>query len=101
MLKIERAERTITVISDDANSENAILADAVEHAAPELLDAFNNTEFANGELRWEVDEKDGLSLLDVIDATSHDPAMDPSTADEIYEQLDAICREAGLYDKTA
>jgi hypothetical protein len=99
MLKIERDERTITVISDDKRAENAILQDAVEHVAPELLGAFNDAPVVNGELRWEVDQKDWLSLLEAIDVLGHDDNMDPAVAVEIYDEIETACREAGLFDR--
>jgi hypothetical protein len=65
-IKIEHQERTVTVITDDANAENAAIADAVELAAPELLGSLNGTPMVDGEMRWEVDQADWGSLEEVL-----------------------------------
>lgn len=68
MLRIEQVGEIITVISDDENAENAALAEALEHAAPHLLESFESTDTdGSGGLRWAVRHADWRSLAESIE----------------------------------
>lgn len=80
MLKIEEIEGqdAVYVVSDDGNAENANLSDAVELAAPHLVDEFNGTPVENGLLKWRVPHAEYDSLLEVFDALE---GCDPNEVD--------------------
>lgn len=90
-LRVERDERTITVISDDRNAENALLGEAIEVAAPHLATAYNETPTADdGELRFSVEPDDWQSLLEVLEAME---AEYPEAAGTAIEQVESWVRE--------
>ena len=89
-LRVERNERTITVISDDKNAENALLGEALSAAAPQLLPAFDEAPFENGELRLDVGYEDWGSLLEALEAMDSD---NPGVTGECVDQVDGWQRE--------
>lgn len=96
MLRAERDERTITIISDDANAENAALGDAIESAAPELVAGFNGTPVVDGELRFQVDQADWLSLMEALETLGMSGDVDPEEAEAAYDLVETACREESL-----
>lgn len=68
MLRAEHDGDVITIITDDAQAENAVLGEAIDTAAPHLLESFEATAFADGELRWKVERADWPSLSEVLEA---------------------------------
>jgi hypothetical protein len=92
MLKLEEieGEDALYVVSDDANTENAALAEAIEDAAPHLLVEFNNTDVEDGVLKWRVARADYSSLLEVMDVVE---GVDPEEWEAISEMLEAKTKE--------
>lgn len=68
MLKAELEGDIITIVTDDRLAENAALADAINDAAPHLLESFEATGMEDGELRWKVERDEWPSLVEVLDA---------------------------------
>lgn len=92
MLKIEEieGEDALYVVSDDANTENAALADAIEDAAPHLLLDYNNTEPEGGVLKWRVARADYAALLEVFDVVE---GVDPVEWTEATDVIEAKNKE--------
>lgn len=68
MLRIEKADDTITFVSDDKNAENNMLGDAINEGAPHLLGAFEDTPMDDDDLlKFSVARDEWSSVLEILD----------------------------------
>jgi hypothetical protein len=93
MLKVEEIEgqNAVFVISDDKNTENMALDEAVNLAAPHLHESFTNTKVDDeGVLKWRVEASEYGSLLEVLDVLE---GVDPEEVEEADTFVEGL-REA-------
>lgn len=96
MIRVEQEGETITVISDDANAENAALGDAVDECAPHLLADFEGTDAdGDGELHWKVRKADWNSLLEVLETAAASGFLNPEEAELAAERVALAIKESG------
>lgn len=74
MITIERSSPdTFTLVSDNTRAENALLAKAVERAAPHWLPEFNRCPVGgDGQLRFPVDRAEWRCIAEVLDEMEGD-----------------------------
>ncbi len=71
MLTMTRSDDTLILVSDDQFAENDWLREAIEAAAPQLMERFENTlPDDDGLLRFSVESEDWEALADVIEELS-------------------------------
>jgi hypothetical protein len=96
MLKVEHEGETMTVVSDDANAENAALSEAIDLAAPHLLKSYDEAPYDNGELRWKVGAEDWQSLIEALAALEGgETILDPTEVDEAIEVVEVALKQRG------
>lgn len=69
MLKVEEIEgqNAVNVTSDDANTENVALDEAINEAAPHLHGDFTALAVVDGLLTWRVERSEYGALLEVLE----------------------------------
>lgn len=84
--------KTVVVISDDANGENAALVDGLQEFWPDLALMFENAPFENGQLRVKLEPEVIGDFMDFLDADFYDtPAREKLEAmrDEAHAEVEA------------
>lgn len=92
MLTIEDIDGAdaLFVVSDDANTENVALEEAIKDYAPHLYNDFHNTGVEDGVLKWRVQAADYYSLLEVLDALD---GVDPDELNAALMHVEAKAEE--------
>jgi hypothetical protein len=92
VLKVEREGDVFTVISDDENAENVAIGEALENAAPHLLESYEATDTdGDGTLRWPVRKEDWRSLAEAIEIIE---GVNPEEQDQAATQIMLAVQES-------
>lgn len=95
MLKTEHEGEVITLISDDANAENAAIGEAVDKAAPHLLAVYDEIPVDDeGTLRWKFPVNEWTSLMEILDDLSNRDGVNPDEANDAYEVVEDAYEKA-------
>lgn len=96
MLTITRdGDDTFVLVSDDKNAENITLTEAIEVAAPQLLEAWEDTPAADdGLIRFRVIKADWEGLRDVLEELGSLDGINPEELAAIEDAVNLALDEA-------